>query len=555
MHPCFDIPVMKIRSLCLVFLGLLLLPVGVEAGLTLGVVSALDAVRVGVDSPAAAAALSTDSYRQWLARQAWTNPPPPRPGPAEVEILTAAERSAEPPAPVPADRVAAAPERTAPAPEEDPLTPAERLAEAPPSNPRARLVSKPKPAASAMTSAVRSSAAKAVPQAAPLTPNLAPPPAPVVQAPVVPPAESPAVVKSPPVPLPPPTDHPVPTPEPLWPYWLAAAMALVALLEGMLLFRRKHREAIPATPVQVSARLDSQPISEPQLPPEEPARTPTPTLEPVVLDEVVTSPEELDPSQAQLNMTGDLDAFRVPLLLQLIASQDAPGTLVIQCSHSEKRLHFRTGKISSAVSLNRAGHEASGFLMNKLGYLLIRQGKISEAERDQALEFCELNPSKRIGEALIDLGIINRSELRDALRRQAEGVIFSLFIFPEGQFEFLPGDKILARDDDLGIDVEDLLEEANRHEAEWAKLRRTIPILDTVLEFAAGGREKLNNARVTVHQKLVLSLVDGHRSIQAICIESTMLDFEVYNFLYLMVNARILKPVDAGIDPSQGLDL
>lgn len=46
---------------------------------------------------------------------------------------------------------------------------------------------------------------------------------------------------------------------------------------------------------------------------------------------------------------------------------------------------------------------------------------------------------------------------------------------------------------------------------------------------------------MTVHQKLVLSLVDGHRSIHEIFTEATMLDFEVYNFLYLMVRASILQ--------------
>ncbi|AMV72758.1 hypothetical protein JCM30471_12740 [Desulfuromonas carbonis] len=40
---------------------------------------------------------------------------------------------------------------------------------------------------------------------------------------------------------------------------------------------------------------------------------------------------------------------------------------------------------------------------------------------------------------------------------------------------------------------------------------------------------------------LVLALADGRRSIHTICSEATMLDFEVYNFLYLMVRARILQ--------------
>jgi len=50
---------------------------------------------------------------------------------------------------------------------------------------------------------------------------------------------------------------------------------------------------------------------------------------------------------------------------------------------------------------------------------------------------------------------------------------------------------------------------------------------------------------MTEHQKLILSLVDGRRSLKDICREATMLDFEVYKFIYLMVRAHILKPVVA----------
>lgn len=242
-----------------------------------------------------------------------------------------------------------------------------------------------------------------------------------------------------------------------------------------------------------------------------------------------------------LNLQGELDAIHVPMLLQMLATHTQPGTLVIHGHHSEKRIHFQEGLISSAVSLNRAKQSTSGFLMNKLGYLLIRQGKISEKQRDQALVYCEAHPRTRIGEALIEIGAIDREALREALKTQAEGVIFSLFIFAEGFFEFIPGDTKLARNDHLDIRITDLLDEAGRHEMEWAKVRRAIPSLDTVLNFAPGGREKLHKARMTVHQRLVLSLIDGQRSIHGICTEATMLDFEVYNFLYLMVHANILE--------------
>ena len=53
----------------------------------------------------------------------------------------------------------------------------------------------------------------------------------------------------------------------------------------------------------------------------------------------------------------------------------------------------------------------------------------------------------------------------------------------------------------------------------------------------------MEKATMTLLQKLVMSLVDGRRTIKEICVAATMLDFEVYKFLYIMVKANILLRV------------
>jgi hypothetical protein len=173
-------------------------------------------------------------------------------------------------------------------------------------------------------------------------------------------------------------------------------------------------------------------------------------------------------------------------------------------------------------------------------------GLISEEQRDQALELCAANPQRRLGETLVEMNALAPDDLKQALRTQAEGVIFSLFLFPQGHFKLLDEDAGVDPADDLELRVSDLLEEATRHEEEWAGLRKAIPSLETVLDFDEQGREKLAGARMTEHQQAVLDLIDGRRDLKTICREATMLDFEVYKFVYLMVRARILKPIRVG---------
>lgn len=239
-------------------------------------------------------------------------------------------------------------------------------------------------------------------------------------------------------------------------------------------------------------------------------------------------------------LRGDIATVNIARLLQAAASQPAPCILHIRGRHDEKRLHFCKGHLSNAVSINRANQAKTGFLMNKVGYLLIRQGRITEVQRDQALELCKQRPKLRIGEALVELGVLSRESLLEALQTQAEGVIFSLFIFPEGRYEIVADDSETPAANDLNINLTTLLSKAETQEPEWERIRQAIPSLDAILDFPEGGRDKLGNARMTEHQQLVLSLIDGQRPIRDICIAATMLDLEVYKFLFFMVNAKIL---------------
>ncbi|TYO98754.1 uncharacterized protein DUF4388 [Geothermobacter ehrlichii] len=234
---------------------------------------------------------------------------------------------------------------------------------------------------------------------------------------------------------------------------------------------------------------------------------------------------------------------RVPALLSRIDKERLTGTLKVTAPHNEKVLTFSRGQLTSATSQNITNHAQTGFLMNKLGYLLVRQGKITEEQRDRALVLCEGNPNLRLGEALVEMGALKRSELLSSLQDQAKMILHSLIVFPEGEFTFIPGDPQVDPKNNLRLDIGDFLAEAAANENEWQNIREMLPSLDTVLEFTPGGQDKVNSGRLTVHQKFVLSLIDGKRCIRDICVAATMLDYELYRFLYLMVKANILRRV------------
>jgi len=332
--------------------------------------------------------------------------------------------------------------------------------------------------------------------------------------------------------------------------WMVIGILSFALLVTLLLLLRERRrnralrgsdpplaQPDPAeSPAEILPASDPHPYvpaaeaepGEPELPAQPPSQEPpTAARQPAFL-------AKFDPS-------GQLTTGQIPALLNHIATSDQVGTLLIRSEYNEKRISFSYGKIVAASSVNLSTKYQSGFLMNKLGYLLVRQGKISEDDRDRALVLCEGDPNLRLGEALIRLGIIRRKQLLQSLQDQAKMVLHSLIVFPEGDFEFINEEVAISQRDSLEIVVTDFLKEAAGNQSEWRNIRQLIPSLDCVLRFAPNGQDKIHNSRMTVHQKFVLSLIDGKRRIRDICNEATMLDYELYRFLYLMVRANILQ--------------
>jgi len=244
------------------------------------------------------------------------------------------------------------------------------------------------------------------------------------------------------------------------------------------------------------------------------------------------------PDCDQVEIRGELKKIRFPDLLQLLASCENTGTLVVQNKHEQKSLFIREGKICSASCRDRDKK-------NKLGYLLYKLGKITKSERRRALVLCAQNPSMRLGQALIEIGAIDRRGLQEALRIQAEEIVYSLMAFPEGHFEFVNEAPPVDPNETLSLDVMSLVMEGAHREDEWANMRAVLPSLDVVLDYASEGTIPVEGAQLTEDQGLILGLIDGEHSVSEICARTPLVDFEVCNFLCRMVRQGVLQPVEA----------
>ncbi|MDG5468241.1 hypothetical protein P9J64_07905 [Deltaproteobacteria bacterium IMCC39524] len=237
---------------------------------------------------------------------------------------------------------------------------------------------------------------------------------------------------------------------------------------------------------------------------------------------------------------GRLGPGKVPQLLKRCADLPRPVVLRITKGSCEKLVYFAGGQVSGALT-QHSTIEESGVRWNKLGNLLVREALITAEERDRGMALLAKEPGLRFGEALLKLGLIDLAGLRHALTRQAKVTIYSLILYPEGRYQIYAGEGSLPPEESITLEITALIREASHHQTEWAAIRQSLPNLNTSLGFCPDGRTKLEKVSLSPQQEETLTRIDGNRTINEICVESSMMDYEVYRFLYLMVKAEVLK--------------
>src|SRR2546423_12341744 len=113
-----------------------------------------------------------------------------------------------------------------------------------------------------------------------------------------------------------------------------------------------------------------------------------------------------------------------------------------------------------------------------LGTLLVRSGKIDEADLGRARDLQLRGDKRRLGQILVATGAITERELEHQVRQQIEEVMFELMNWHEGYFYYREGavDEVPA---DLPVRTshESLLLEGARRDCLWLQIEPQRPDL------------------------------------------------------------------------------
>jgi Domain of unknown function (DUF4388) len=262
-------------------------------------------------------------------------------------------------------------------------------------------------------------------------------------------------------------------------------------------------------------------------------------------------------------LEGTIKDFGLPDIFQLIGLQRKTGLLTLKNEKEQVTVTFENGMVVMADSSAKR-------LEDRLGNVLVKQGKLSKERLDEALQ-TQKATLQRMGHILTTGNYITVKDLKEALQVQVSQIVFKVFRWRDGEYHFEPATAVdYDRENFAPMSADFILMEGIRMVDEWPIIEKKIPSMDIVLRpvvdpsmievsgsaddpadgVVPGGEARRNAAfnkiRLSAEEERVYRKVDGSRTVQAIIDGTGLGEFEVCRTLFDLLNRNIIAPVGRG---------
>jgi hypothetical protein len=261
-------------------------------------------------------------------------------------------------------------------------------------------------------------------------------------------------------------------------------------------------------------------------------------------------------------LEGTIRDFGLPDIFQLIGLQRKTGLLTLTNDKDAESVTvtFENGMVVMADSSARR-------LEDRLGNVLVKQGKVARERLEEALAV-QKQTLQRLGHVLVSGNAITTKDLRDALQVQISQIVFRVFRWRDGRYQFAPSDTVdYDRENFAPMSTDFILMEGIRMVDEWPIIEKKIPSFDIVfrpvvdpslIDVAPGAgpdasvserrapASATSRIRLAADEERVFRKVDGVRTVQAIIDSTGVGEFEVCRTLFDFLNRNLIAPAGRG---------
>jgi uncharacterized protein DUF4388 len=229
-------------------------------------------------------------------------------------------------------------------------------------------------------------------------------------------------------------------------------------------------------------------------------------------------------------LSGDLGAFSLADIVNLLAMGKRTGVLRLTRGAETRVLTWQNGEIVFA---------RSNSVRNSLGNFLVRKGVITPEQN--ALSAAQIDENTRHGKVLVRMGFISADQLHWAVKQQVLEIVYSLFHWRSGLFEFIEGPPDNQERITLAMSTTRIIMDGVHRLDEWTRLRAAIPNDHAVVQVVMAPVAVAKRTDLGAEEKKLYPLVDGIRTVGEIVEQARLGEFEAYSALFGLLNAGAIR--------------
>ena len=246
----------------------------------------------------------------------------------------------------------------------------------------------------------------------------------------------------------------------------------------------------------------------------------------------------------ELTIRGSLSESSLPELLASISRSKETGILNFHDAGRWKAIYFKEGRIIYAMSNSQD---------DRLGEFLLKTGKITVRQFLEASK--KIQPDKKLGAVLVEQGIITPDDLFVAIHRHAEAIVYSLFAWTRGEYEFVIKDLTADGPMVLDLDSENVILEGIRRLKDFTRMYAGVGPLESVLRPSDNADGLIYKLHLDEDESQVHSLVNGRINVEQILAMSYLPNFETLRILFGILAAGVVERGGAQESEKRGIEL
>lgn len=194
-------------------------------------------------------------------------------------------------------------------------------------------------------------------------------------------------------------------------------------------------------------------------------------------------------------MRGDLTKDSLPDVLRRIYMERRSGSLRLVQDHTRKEIFFELGAMVFASSNRRE---------DRIGETMLRHGTLSRS--DFEIVQSHMGRGKRFGKVLIDLRLLSERELITNVTFQVLDIIYSVFNWTSGNYEFIEIEKSISDDLKLELSTASIILEGVRRIDELAVIERGLGDLNRLVGPAVNPLLRLQTLSLKPLERQIIDL-------------------------------------------------